>query len=97
MTGLPTAALCVLALKRRWGKRPDADAPPAPSMRQPLSRSSDRSLLWGMWLFGGLTVSSTIELITGSDRSWWAALSTACFVWFTSAVWLERQRRRNTP
>jgi hypothetical protein len=89
------AILFPVALDRRWGERPDAEASPPPSARRMWSRASDRFLLWWMWLGVVATVGWVVELVTGTYRSWRTVLVIPCGIWFATTTWAERRRRRS--
>ncbi len=95
VTWVVTALLLSVALKRRWGERPDAEAQPAPSARRMWSRASDRVLLWWMWFGVAVTVAAAVELLTGDDRSPAMVLGLPCGIWWATTTWAERRRRRS--
>jgi hypothetical protein len=89
----PTNAL---AIKRRWGLRPEGEGP-APSIRRPWSEVSDRGLTIYMWISAFAAVFLTIGLATDSGRSPLAPVSIGCSIMFLLVTWNERRHRRNSP
>ena len=57
-----------LAIKHRWGLRPDVEVATGFSLHQLMAQVSDRWLLFGMWFFGLSTVVLTLDLVTGMDK-----------------------------
>jgi hypothetical protein len=84
-----------VAMKRRWGLRPEGEAP-EPSIRRPWSESSDRSLTLFMWFFGfGAVVLLTAPALGFADWSPFDLLSLGCAILLFLVAWAERRRRRN--
>jgi hypothetical protein len=94
VTGPECAVSFAFAFKRRWAQRPDAEAFTPPTWRRMWSRSSDRFLLWWMWLWAAGAVLMATLLISGSFRPWGPALAMPIALWNATTAWLERKRRR---
>jgi hypothetical protein len=57
-----------LAIKHRWGLRPDFEVATGFSLHQLMAQVSDRWLSFGMWFFGFSAVVLTLDLATGMDK-----------------------------
>src|SRR6266568_5267807 len=90
-----TWILFAVGTKRGWGERPDAKNHPTPTLRRPLSRASDRFLLWAMLLSIAAGLSWAGGLATGSDSVVDGILGLAASAWVAGATWAERRRRRS--
>jgi hypothetical protein len=96
--GVPIGVLCMLlvtlSIKRRWGERVDAEDHPLPTMRRPLSRASDRILIWASFFAGASALLELAQLIlrVGDDLVHVVGLAVSG-AWILAAG-AERRRRR---
>lgn len=84
-----------LAVKNRWGERPNAEAHPVPTYRRMWSRTSDRWLTWIMVLVVAAGVQTAISLVTGTGGLLLAVIFLFVSAFAVIATWAERRRRRN--
>lgn len=88
-----------LAIKHRWGLRPDFEVATGFSLHQLMAQVSDRWLSFGMWFFGISAVVLTLGLVTGMDevtgfRGFLGGfLPIGLDILFLWAIWSERRRR----
>jgi hypothetical protein len=88
-----------LAIKHRWGLRPDVEVATGFSLHQLMAQVSDRWLSFGMWFFGFSAVVLTLDLATGMDQVTGFGgflggfLPLALDILFVWAIWSERRRR----
>ena len=91
-----------LAIKRRWGLRPDFEVATGFSLHQLTAQVSDRWLSFGMWFFGLSAVVLTLSLATGMDKVtgfrgfFGGFLPLGLDILFVWAIWSERRRRSKT-
>jgi hypothetical protein len=88
-----------LAIKHRWGLRPDFEVATGFSLHKLMAQVSDRWLSFGMWFFGFSAVVLTLDLITGMDKGTGfrdflgGFLPVGLDILFVWAIWSERRRR----
>jgi hypothetical protein len=94
--GLPMMGL---AIKHRWGLRPDFEVATGFSLHQLVAEVSDRWLSFGMWFFGLTAVVLTLGLATGMDKVtgfrglFGSFLPLGLDIVFVWAIWSERRSR----
>jgi hypothetical protein len=88
-----------LAIKHRWGLRPDFEVATGFSLHQVMAQVSDRWLTFGMWFFGLSVVVLTLDLVTGMDKATGfrdflgGFIPLGLDILFAWAFWSERRRR----
>ncbi len=83
--------LSALALKRRWGERPDAEDYPLPTLRRMWSRTTDRLLSQLMWVSVAAAFVLAVGLVTRSDRTLSTVFALAVSIGFAGTAWAERK------
>jgi hypothetical protein len=89
--------MMVLAIKHRWGLRPDFEVATGFSIHGVMAQVSDRWLSFGTWFFGFSVVVLTLDLVTGMDKVTGSRdflfLPIGLDILFLWAFWSERRRR----
>jgi hypothetical protein len=90
-----------LAIKHRWGLRPDSEVATEFSLHLLMAQVSDRWLSFLMWFLGLSAVVLTLDLATGMDevtgfRGFLGGfIPLGLDILFVWAIWSERRRRRS--
>jgi len=83
-----------MAMKHRWGLRPDVEDAAVPTLRRPWVQASDRSLSVLMWIFGLSSVVLALGLVTGGNGTTGGRFVVlALDILFALTIWSERRRR----
>lgn len=92
--GLVSGPLFAVAVRHRWGQRPDAKAHPRPTYRRMWTRTSDTFLTWFMWMGIAVVVTTPFFLLTGDVGTAAGLLGLIAALEITRSTWMERRRRR---